>query len=305
MRNTIDPNEVCGEHGNVQYIEEFGTSTFEKDGTVNITWVNLGPHSNEASGLTSQETSMSTVDDNAILTYIEHPSLFTYSITETFYGDDNDYIIGAGTGAANDYLERRQSGSLSGPKINEGADLFPALEKAYNEHMVPVPEWVKSGKLPNCLAEPWGSCPTENDWCSQSDPSCNESIYQEPAPSLNGGGIALVVVLSLLVVVTGVYFFKRHMDEKQRKRYQVHFAAIAVERLGHVGHLAQLEPHELEKEFMRMDDGLKSKNGMIQKEALWTWVQSGKAGTMTKKDFDALFATMDLDGDGEVSFLEL
>ena len=54
-----------------------------------------------------------------------------------------------------------------------------------------------------------------------------------------------------------------------------------------------------------MDDGLKSENGMIQKEALWTWVQSGKAGTMTKKDFDALFATMDLDGDGEVSFLEL
>ena len=126
MRNSIAPNQVCGEHGNFQIIEEFGTSTYEKDGTCNLIWVNIGPDSDESSGVPSAETSMSLVDDDAIFTYVHQPGLFTYSLTETFYGLQNTYLIGVGSGASDDPSApnfQRQSGSLSGPKII-GEDQF-------------------------------------------------------------------------------------------------------------------------------------------------------------------------------------
>jgi hypothetical protein len=46
------------------------------------------------------------------------------------------------------------------------------------------------------------------------------------------------------------------------------------------------------------------KDGYIQKEELWTFVSSGKAGDMNINDFDALFAAMDIDKNGKVDFME-
>jgi len=309
MRNTVDPNQVCGEHGKVQIIEEFGTSTFEKDGIINLIWVNVGPESDESSGIPSEETRMSTVDGNAVFTYVNQPGVFTYTITETFYGEKDDYMIGVGTGASSEPGApnfSRQSGSLSGPKIIDEDGFFVALQKEYDEHKVAeTPGWVKEGQaIPSCLSEPWGSCPTEKDWCSEMDPSCNESIYQEPAASLNGFGIALTTILVIGFVALGGYVHKQYVVARQQKRYKVHFAKVIADRIGHIGHLSQLEPKEMEEEFNRIDGGLTGNDGMIQKDELWAWIQSGKAGTMDKRDFDALFQSMDLDGDGEVSFLE-
>jgi Ca2+-binding EF-hand superfamily protein len=309
LRNTVDPNQVCGEHGNVQIIEEFGTSTFEKDGTINLIWVNIGPNSDESSGIPSQETRMSTVDDNAVFTYVHQPGVFTYTITETFYGAEDAYLIGVGTGASNEPGApnfQRQSGSLSGPKIIGKDNFLPALKKAYEEHKIAdTPDWVKRGQaIPSCLSEQWGSCPTDEDWCLAMDPSCNESVYQEPAASLNGFGIALTTILVLGFVSFGGYILKRYLVASQQKRYKLHFAKVIVDRIGHIGHLSQLDPKEMEEEFKRIDGGLKGNDGMIQKDELWAWIQSGKAGTMTKQDFDALFTSMDVDGDGEVSFIE-
>ena len=307
-RNTVDPNEVCGEHGNVQIIEEFGTSTFEKDGTINLIWVNVGPESDESSGIPSQETRMSTVDDNAVFTYINQPGVFAYTLTETFYGEGQAFLIGVGTGASDEPGApnfKRQAGSLSGPKIGVD-DFLPALKKTYEEHKVRnIPDWVNKGQaLPNCLSETWAGCPTEEVWCSEMDPSCNESVYQEPASSLNSFGIALTTILVVAFVSFWGYIFKRYVVASQQKRYKAHFAKIMQDRIGHMGHLSQLDPQELEEEFKRIDGGLNGSDGMIQKDELWAWVESGKAGTMRKSDFDALFATMDLDGDGEVSFVE-
>jgi len=308
MRNTVDPNQVCGHHGNVQVMEEFGTSTFEKDGVINLIWVNVGPESDESSGIPSQETRMSTVDGSAVFTYVNRPGVFTYSLTETFYGDGHDHLIGVGTGASDEPGApnfKRQAGSLSAPKINVD-ELLPALKNAYEEHnIVEIPAWVKNGEEhPNCLAKPWGRCPTENDWCSQLDPSCNVSMYQEPSASLNGVGIALVSVITIGIVSFSFYFFKRYMVANQRKRYTTHFAKQMADHLGHTGSISQLDPVELQNEFNRIDGGLQGNDGLIQKDELWAWVQSGKMGVMSKNDFDALFAAIDVDGDGDVSFLE-
>ena len=307
MRNTVDPNQVCGEHGNVQIIEEFGTSTFEKDGVVNLIWVNVGPESDESSGVPSQETRMKTVDGEAVFTYIHQPGVFSYTITETFYGEEDAYLIGVGTGASNEPGApnfQRQSGSLSGPKMSDKESFFLALQQSYDEHKIAdIPDWIQKGQaIPSCLAAQWGSCPAEEDWCGQMDPSCNESIYQEPAASLNGFGIALATILVTSFVCLCGYVLKRYLVASQQKRYKIHFAKIMADRLGHQGHLSQLDPAELEEEFKRID-GMQD-DGMIQKDELWAWLQSGKAGTMKKQDFDALFSSMDLDGDGEVSFIE-
>lgn len=307
MRNTVDPNQVCGEHGNFQVIEEFGTSTFEKDGTVNLIWVNVGPESDESYGVPSQETRMKPVDGEAIFTYVNQPDVFTYSITETFYGEDDAYLIGVGTGASSkpgDPNFQRQSGSLSGPKLSDKDSFFLALQKSFEEHKVAdTPDWVQKGQaIPRCISEQWGSCPGEEDWCAQMDPSCNKSVYQEPAASLNGLGIALATILVVSLFSFGGYVLKRYLAATQQKRYKVHFAQILADRIGHTGHLSQLDPTALEEEFKRIDGT--NKDGMIQKDELWDWIQTGKAGTMKKQDFDALFTCMDLDGDGEVSFIE-
>ena len=37
---------------------------------------------------------------------------------------------------------------------------------------------------------------------------------------------------------------------------------------------------------------------------LWDFINSGKVNKMDEKDFNALFATLDTDGDGTVSFME-
>lgn len=235
MRNTVDPYQVCGEHGNVQIIEEFGTSTFE-----NLIWVNVGPKSDESSGVPSQETRMKTIDGEAVFTYINQPGVFSYTITETFSGEEDAYLIGVGTGASNEPGApnfQRQSGSCSGPKMSVKESFFLALQQSYDEHKIAdIPDWIQKGQtIPSCLTAQWGTCPAEEDWCGQMDPSCNESIYQEPAASLNGFGIALATILVTSFVGIGGYVLKRYLKASQKKRYKMHFAKIIAERLGHQG----------------------------------------------------------------------
>eukprot|EP00984_Skeletonema_dohrnii_P028050 scaffold17876_cov77-Skeletonema_dohrnii-CCMP3373.AAC.1 len=100
------------------------------------------------------------IDDNAVFTYVNQPGVFTYTITETFYGAEDAYLIGVGTGASNEPGApnfQRQSGSLSGPKIIGNDNFLPALKKAYEEHKIAdTPDWVKRGQaIPSCLSEQW------------------------------------------------------------------------------------------------------------------------------------------------------
>merc|ERR1712037_399470 len=58
---------------------------------------------------------------------------------------------------------------------------------------------------------------------------------------------------------------------------------------------------ELKKEFDRVDtDG----GGTISKEELKAFVQTGKVGLISNKDFEALWCAIDLDNSGEVDFVE-
>ena len=74
-----------------------------------------------------------------------------------------------------------------------------------------------------------------------------------------------------------------------------------MEDIGHEGSTLQLEPEDLADEFRRIDS---SNDGNIQREELWDFVSSGKAGVMNRRDFNALFRSMDVDGNGSVNFME-
>ena len=48
---------MCGENGNFQFIEDFGTASYEKDGTIDLVWKNQGPDSDETAGPPKSKTS--------------------------------------------------------------------------------------------------------------------------------------------------------------------------------------------------------------------------------------------------------
>ena len=62
----------------------------------------------------------------------------------------------------------------------------------------------------------------------------------------------------------------------------------------------QLNPSELKREFDRVD---KDKGGTVSKDELWEYVCGGHVGTMSNKDFNAMWSIIDLDGSGEVDFV--
>lgn len=62
-----------------------------------------------------------------------------------------------------------------------------------------------------------------------------------------------------------------------------------------------LSPELLAKEFETIDS---SNNGRISKEALWSFLSSGKSGEIKERDFEALWTVMDADDTGSVNFLE-
>lgn len=170
-------------------------------------------------------------------------------------------MIGVGSGDAFEPDSpnfEHQAGSLTSPKMVDMGEFLLALKKAYEDHKIEViPAWVNNVEaFPSCLAS-WGSCPTEKDWCSQDDPSCNNFVYQASPASLNGFGIALTSILVIGFVSLSAYVFKCYSDGKQQKRHTSHFAMQPADRIGQVGHR--------EEEFKRIDNGLQSTDGVIQK----------------------------------------
>jgi len=311
MRNTVTEGEVCGVNGNFQLIEDFGTSSYEKDGTIDLIWKNQGPDSDEISGPPRASTStLSPADEYGVFAYTDM-GFFNVAETFTFSGEQREFLLATATATkhqpTDENFERIVSSSLS-PRMEEG-EFFTVLRKAFEDHNVKVvPDWLMSAgdgnesQMPDCVAKPWGRCPSANEWCTMgNDPDCSTSPYKEPPSSLNGGGIAALIVALLVVTSLVFYFLNRHLSRKQKHRYRTRFVEQIVGNVNHRGSIGQLKPDDLAAEFRRINT---SSNGKISEKELWNFISSGKAGDMDKKDFDALFLSMDVDGTGAVNFME-
>jgi len=145
-------------------------------------------------------------------------------------------------------------------------------------------------------------CPTEEQWC-QTDPNCSVSPYQEPPGTVKGSVIAGFTVAGIVLLVAILFAVHVYLVKAQASRYRARFARRIAETIDMRASVRSLTPDALAKEFQRIDEGV-SRDGKISKEELWEFVSSGKAGEMEKKDFDALFAAMDLDHNGDVDFVE-
>mmetsp|Transcript_22800 Transcript_22800/g.52763 ORF Transcript_22800/g.52763 Transcript_22800/m.52763 type:complete len:332 (+) Transcript_22800:322-1317(+) len=210
-------------------------------------------------------------------------------------------------------------------KLQETSDIFSivngtvqhvfATESTYT-HIATGEEWVNSilneydvqNIPPDKRIDPTidvcaaGLCPTEEQWC-QTDPNCSVSPYQEPPATVKGSVIAGFTVAGVVLLVIILYGVHLYLVHAQVNRYRARFARRIAETIDVRASVRNLTPDALAREFERIDEGV-SKDGKISKEELWEFIASGKAGEMDQKDFDALFAAIDLDRNGEVDFVE-
>lgn len=303
-------NGTCGETGFSAFSEYFLTSSYEKDGTL----VAL-PLSSVTSGL-GVDGVAETVDDEmlpvgdaaiyrtAALSGTSFVSEFFVFLSETRQSVSNDfYVVNPTTGQAS---LARASRFFQNKAASE-ADWLNQLQTAYEENNVPVGGRVQQGQLPMqtaCLSNE--NCPTEQDFC-ETDPACSESPYQEPDGSVRVGPVVGFVILGIVLLLAPVLLYIWWEKKTQEKRFRRMFAARIAETIELSASNNALTPEGLTMEFKRIQSGLKQdggKNRYISKEDLWTFVSSGKGGDMTKSDFEALFAAMDIDRDGKVNFLE-
>ena len=172
-----------------------------------------------------------------------------------------------------------------------------AVYDAYNLSSIATEDQIEVPMIKSCLVD---DCPTEEDWCSQ-DPECSSSPYQEPSASLLPGWLAGFILLGIIFLILGFYFLHRYLHARQAKRYKTVFAKRIAETITVNKSIRSMAPQELAEEFKRVD--LQTDDGLITKDDLWEFISSGKAGEISQSDFNALFAAIDADGDGQVDFL--
>lgn len=148
-------------------------------------------------------------------------------------------------------------------------------------------------------------CPNETEWCEH-DPECSESPYKEPNARLKAGVVAGFCIAGAVVILAIVTLMFVRRLKQQKERIKAHFASriAATIDLGVDANIA-MNPDALKAEFQKIDSGVEGGgDGYLSKDELWEFMSSGKAGTITKKDFDVLFLTLDDDGNGKVDYIE-
>lgn len=185
-------------------------------------------------------------------------------------------------------------------KLDEKA-FIDGLNAAWDANKVQADIGSRGGEVP-MQAECMGStCPTEEQWCTL-DPNCSESPYQEPPAKIKAGVVAGFVSAAGVVLLGIVVGFYNLRLKRQKERIRVTFATRIAETIK--GDF-NMDPDALKEEFKNIDSGKEDGgDGYISKEELRDFMASGKLGIMDQKDFDMLFLALDVDGDGQVDYLE-
>lgn len=294
---------TCGETGYSYSSEFFGTSSYERDGTIESVPFE---HANPGELLRNGVYILQPVDNRTIYMVGKDSNGGLATETLVFLDSINSQI----SGVSDFYVSSANQAQLvaffrSKYERLEGANAFAlAIEKAYKSSTVTASDRVEGGKIPMqgaCLLEP---CPVETEWCT-SDPSCSTSPYQEPEGALQAGAIAGIVIASSVLIIGALYMIHRYFLKQQRKRYRAEFAKQVADTIEMTESYYALDAFKLLEEFQRIDDALPADcAGKISKEAMKEFMQSGKVGYIKESDFGALWVAIDTDHSGYVDFLE-
>jgi len=327
-------NGTCGEHGHVSYFEYFGTTTAEKDGTVNIFWYNDDTYSGPA-----DETSMASFVGNDTVYYRAGKpggvdmstwmDVFVSSEANVIGGSGTDMGIEGPTTAPDD--SKDDGGAMASithsfynatrPEVSEWEH---AIRMAYYDANIRLEDRVGGSVAPirnGCLSKT-GRCPTEEEFCTLGkDPSCSPSPYQEP-----DAGVTLVAVLTisllcgaallLLGFVAHRKILRRNLKSKELL-YKSLFVHQVTRRIDTRSSTSQIPAEELAEMITKINNGLKEAaepadcalvasvgEGIITREELWEFLSSGVAGNIYETDFTLLFDAIDIERRGKVNFVE-
>lgn len=319
--NPQNTSGICGLNGNVVISENFGVSSYERNGEMNYFWGGMGPiyAGGNCGPLPSGFSSFAIPVGNEALfsrTVYDIPGVgqvLSNSDTDTLLRQD-DVVKGSfGTGSsARGNPTVFSTYIFSSSRLNDQASFVEQIQQAFQTYNITegdTPLWVKNGEsVPSCITEAFGGCPTEDDYCGPKgvDPSCTTSPFQNPPASMKPGPIAGFTILTIAVVAIIGFFLHRRSAKSQKKRLRKQFAQQIAKRVDLRGSVSQLNPTDLLGEFKRIDKSIVggTSDGFISREELWEFVSSGKAGDMDAKDFDLLFDSMDAKGRGKVNFVE-
>jgi hypothetical protein len=236
----------------------------------------------------------------------ENSAFFTFRAATGDVGSESWYALDAYANKARILSDQFQSidGSLILSKTYHAFETrvtekewIHAVNAAYKESGLSSKQRKPIPMVGNCLEK---VCPTEEDWCSQ-DPECSTSPYQEPSASLKGGALSGFIISGIILLLFLFFLVHRWLSNRQIKRYKTIFAKRIAETITVNKSFRSMEPADLAEEFKKVD--LQTEDGLITKDDLWEFISSGKAGEISESDFNALFAAIDTDGDGQVDFL--
>ena len=327
-------NGTCGEHGHVSYFEYFGTTTAEKDGTVNIFWYNDDTYSGPA-----DEGSMARFVGNDTVYYRAGKpggvdmstwmDVFVSAEANVIGGSGTDMGIEGPTAAPDDSDE--DGGAMAGmthsfynATRSEVSEWEQAIRLAYYQANVRFEDRVGGSVAPirhGCLSKT-GRCPTEAEFCTLGkDPSCSPSPYQEPEAGVT---LAAVLTISLIcgaaLILFGVVAHRMILQRKlkrQELQYKSAFVHQVTRSIDMRSSTSQVSAEELAKMITRINEGLKEAaaptgrasatsavEGIITREELWEFLSSGVAGNIYETDFTLLFDAIDIERRGKVNFVE-
>jgi len=142
-------------------------------------------------------------------------------------------------------------------------------------------------------------CVSEDTW-QENDVNYLESPYVEPDGVLTGAFTAIVVVVAIAIGVLVFYFVNKAMMSKQEKRLKSAFGkAIGQHVKGGISN--NVTPDELKKTFQKIDV---DENGTISKAELKQIMMDSNGADLSDRDFEILYSSIDIDGDGALSFSE-
>jgi len=284
----------CGVTGRCIRSGQYLTVTHENDGHLE-SFRTYGGYSYLPFYAPIDETGLTSFPDDSTAVELQStPGFFSQQAGIVFVKGDQKALVNAY--AVNTFLGVQEYTIISSMTKMTEEDWVTKLKESWDEANVP------DGNRYDTTTKD-ASYPNETEWCGgiANDPMCTASPYNEPNCSLKPGAIAGLIIFIAVVLLAMAFFVHHVMMRKQSKRIRLRIIRGIAKNITIEPSAGQIDRATLMKEFDHID---KDKGGTISKDEMREWVELGKIGEVSEKDFNVMWTIMDVDGNNEVDFIE-